>query len=475
MTRLSSMPNDLEDVGPHSRSGAQPAARKTEGAAGFVLPQRLHARPGRGRAQVAGGDGPQPAGAGARAAAGAADPARVCAHGGDSGRISRPVAAAVHGFGTPCPRAVDRAGGEPVRTGRHGRHGRSCARFILLRVGHDPRSRSAHHHGFLSDQDVWRRADLGRACGGQLRRRRLGAGTAPAGFVCPANPAATSGRSTAGAGTTRHGPVARPRLLPPPRLRPCITRSFPPTCPIHRDSAGWRIALRRLSASSTCCSSSGSATSIPRCILRKDDSGNQSLPNRQVLQPVSPVPPATQPPPLPPPTAPAENVAKLPPQPAQRQELSPFDSAPSPSSGGHNRHGPTAASSGHAGACPQPLRLRRLRGRIRLLRYSLLPRAGGRPTARSNRSRSAARPSRYRLTLPWIPSGPPGLKAIAVRAHLRIEPRRTRSRPSLALRSAVVNVPLDSSRRRRSRQRSMRPHLTRFDCSWAGSRALSMS
>ena len=57
---------------------------------------------------MAGGDGSQPAGAGARAAQGATDPARVCAHGSDSGRFARPVATPIHGFGTPCPRAFDR-------------------------------------------------------------------------------------------------------------------------------------------------------------------------------------------------------------------------------------------------------------------------------------------------------------------------------------------------------------------------------
>ena len=56
----------------------------------------------------------------------------------------------------------------------------------------------------------------------------------------------------------------------------------------------------------------------------------QSPPRRRVLQAPSSNPPATQPPPMPPPSAPAETLATLPPQPAPRQEPSPFETAPSP-------------------------------------------------------------------------------------------------------------------------------------------------
>ena len=63
---------------------------------------------------------------------------------------------------------------------------------------------------------------------------------------------------------------------------------------------------------------------------QSESSRKQSLPRRLVPQAPATLPAGTQPPPLPPPTASAENTAPLPPQPAPRQEPSPFVSAPSP-------------------------------------------------------------------------------------------------------------------------------------------------
>jgi RNA polymerase sigma factor (sigma-70 family) len=59
-------------------------------------------------------------------------------------------------------------------------------------------------------------------------------------------------------------------------------------------------------------------------------SRKQNMPMRPFLRAPSSNPPATQPPPLPPPGIAAENVAALAPQPAPRQETSPFVSAPAP-------------------------------------------------------------------------------------------------------------------------------------------------
>ena len=142
-----------------------------------------------------------------------------------SWRIAGLVAAAVHGFGTPC-----RSGTRPCkrRTGSPRPRWPGTRRsglFNLHRVGHDPRSRSAHHHGFVSDQDVLGAGLIaGRACSREASARAPGAGIAPAGPCAPARPAAASRRSRAGACTRVRDRAATARREFVCRPRRCITR-----------------------------------------------------------------------------------------------------------------------------------------------------------------------------------------------------------------------------------------------------------
>ena len=296
---------------------------------------------------MAGGNGPQPAGARARAAQGAVDPARVCTHGGTSGCIARACRCGRSRLRYLLP-SCDR----PCRRRTGSRRPRWPARPDMCSFHPSP---GRPRPSLKECSPPW-------FC---LRSRCLAPGSFRPGLWREAS-AQAPGRWHRHGRRRRPGRASRrPFLLrrcshsrswrkqsePPPPASAPAAMQYQVVPAEHaryvRDSARSRIAWPSSSASLTCCSSSGSATSIPRCILRKGIlQENRACPSDRFPRHRATLPAGTQATPLPPPTAPAENRATLPPQPAPETGTEPVRVGSSPDGlASHSRNHSTAASS----------------------------------------------------------------------------------------------------------------------------------